>query len=447
MPPRADFKWKPIERWIGPWPTSPLHEVYQAFANQFDPAALEAHTKRVAREWSVETGQIEGAYDIDPAAAALLVEEGFNASQIPEQSNGLSQERVHAILCDTEAVLEFDRPLTPHYVRALHQQLMNNIDTRDVHVNNPVTGHIRVEQCPLRKGEYKKEPNNPTRQDSGAHEYCPPFAVDAEMDRLFTLYKEMESECAPPELLAAWLHLAFVQIHPFEDGNGRVARALATAVLMKAGLPPLTVIRDMRPRYIGALESADDGDRQPLLEFFESCLYRQIFLLWSEIDPDPPQAPLVRPTTGFPSTWHEASTHLNRLRSSTIGWLAGIRANFAAASPVQEPLITVMPLSLAAANVAVTQYWGESAIRRVAEPPSPESLVLSASAMVSILFHRFHDTRPGLAAVTATLTLDGAVKNIGHPFFITFKAPGEAAFQQWLDRNLTEAIRLWQQAL
>jgi Fic family protein len=444
MPPRADFKWKPIERWNGPWPASPLAEVYQAFEKHLDPNSLEAHRQRTAREWSIETGQIEGAFDIDQAASTALIGKGFDASRIPVQRNGLSQERVHAILQDTKAALdglfEFvqgDRPLTPHFVRTLHQQLMNNIDTRDVHVKDPATGQIRAEQRPLRKGEYKKEPNNPTREDGGAHEYCPPVAVEAEMDRLFTLFHQMESEAAPPEVLAAWLHYSFAKIHPFEDGNGRVARALATIVLIQAGLPPFTVIRDMRPRYIEALEAADKGDRQPLLDFFESALYRQTFLLCTEVRRKPP------PDTSF-GQFPAATDHLTRLQSFTIGRLARLRATIVSTAVASEPFIAPLTNDRAAAHVTATERWGDTAVDLIPERCSAEFLALSASSIISILFHRLHESPPRLAAVTATLTQNGTIQVIGRPFFVTVQTPDDT-FDQWLDRNLTEALHLWQQ--
>ena len=45
--------------------------------------------------------------------------------------------------------------------------------------------------------------------------------------------------------LAAWTHSEWVRIHPFSNGNGRTARMLTNAVLMRYGLPP--VLR-LRPR-------------------------------------------------------------------------------------------------------------------------------------------------------------------------------------------------------
>lgn len=77
-----------------------------------------------------------------------------------------------------------------------------------------------------------------------------------------------------PDLSAAWLHHRFLQIHPFQDGNGRVARALASLVLIRAGWLPLVVTRRDRPRYISALQEADSGTPRPLIDLFGSIQKR-----------------------------------------------------------------------------------------------------------------------------------------------------------------------------
>ena len=70
----------------------------------------------------------------------------------------------------------------------------------------------------------------------------------------------------PSEVQAAWLHHRFTQIHPFQDGNGRVARAIASLVLVKDGLFPLVVTREDKPKYLDSLEAADEGDLKPLID-------------------------------------------------------------------------------------------------------------------------------------------------------------------------------------
>jgi len=87
------------------------------------------------------------------------------------------------------------------------------------------------------------------------------------METLIRLYREAE-RTHTPEVKADWLHHRFTQIHPFQDGNGRVARALASLVFLREGLFPLVVRESDRKEYIGVLETADAGDLGPLVTFF-----------------------------------------------------------------------------------------------------------------------------------------------------------------------------------
>jgi hypothetical protein len=83
------------------------------------------------------------------------------------------------------------------------------------------------------------------------------------------LHNEHVEQQVSPEVEAAWLHHRFTQIHPFQDGNGRVARCLATMVLLQAGRFPLVITRDHREDYIKALEQADGGDLSYLVRLFD----------------------------------------------------------------------------------------------------------------------------------------------------------------------------------
>ena len=95
--------------------------------------------------------------------------------------------------------------------------------------------------------------------------YCPPEQVDSEMDAFISVYAN-EMKDAHILIRAAWTHFTFVQIHPFQDGNGRIARLLTSLVLIQGGLFPFALERSQRPQYIEALEAADDGNYQPLLD-------------------------------------------------------------------------------------------------------------------------------------------------------------------------------------
>lgn len=102
--------------------------------------------------------------------------------------------------------------------------------------------------------------------DGDVHRYCPPEHVASEMDRLIEMHRGHAG--VPPEVEAAWLHHRFAQIHPFQDGNGRVARALATLIFVKGDWFPLVVRDRERGAYIDALKAADDGDLDPLVTYF-----------------------------------------------------------------------------------------------------------------------------------------------------------------------------------
>jgi Fic family protein len=69
---------------------------------------------------------------------------------------------------------------------------------------------------------------------------------------------------------AAWLHHRFTQIHPFQDGNGRIARALASLIFIRKRWFPLIIDRDTRAEYIEALENSDGSNLQELIGLFVS---------------------------------------------------------------------------------------------------------------------------------------------------------------------------------
>lgn len=241
-----------------------------------DSPARTRFLERLNREWAIETGLIERLYTLDRGVTELLIEQGIDAVLIPHRSTE-APDRVAAQITDQhdaiESVFAFgqgDRALSVGYIKELHAIFTRHqrfAEGRDH------TGHRT--QVPLVRGAYKQWPNNPTRPDGTVHAYCPPEHVAAEMDRLIELHETHAD--VPPEVEAAWLHHRFAQIHPFQDGNGRLARALATLIFVKHNWLPLVVRDAERGPYIHALEAADHGNLQPLVMFFAG-LQRQEFV-------------------------------------------------------------------------------------------------------------------------------------------------------------------------
>jgi len=225
--------------------------------------------ERLHREWAIETGLIERLYAFDRGVTQLLIEHGIDAALIPH-GDGQRPESVAAMIGDHQAAVESifrfvrgERPLSTGYVKEMHALM-----TRNQAWAEAADAQGRIRRVELNRGDYKRWPNNPRRPDGSIHEYCPPEHVAAEMDRLIELHKAHVS--VPPEVEAAWLHHRFTQIHPFQDGNGRIARALATLVFVKAGWFPLVVRNEGRVRYLDALELADCGDLRGLVRLFAS---------------------------------------------------------------------------------------------------------------------------------------------------------------------------------
>jgi len=85
-----------------------------------------------------------------------------------------------------------------------------------------------------------------------------------EMDRLI-------QEIADTDLtvieMTAYLHHRFVLIHPFIDGNGRVARLLQNLYLIRSGYPPIVLSQKKRQQYYQALSEADNGDLSSFVLF------------------------------------------------------------------------------------------------------------------------------------------------------------------------------------
>ena len=85
-----------------------------------------------------------------------------------------------------------------------------------------------------------------------------------EMDRLI---QEIAHNDRTVIEMTAYLHHRFVLIHPFIDGNGRVARLLQNLYLIRSGYPPIVLSQKKRHQYYQALREADNGDLSSFVLF------------------------------------------------------------------------------------------------------------------------------------------------------------------------------------
>jgi Fic family protein len=281
------MSWQPIQDLPPNWRAleisemPPLATVWQEQAQRLrESGEFKVFNEKLRREIAIETGIIERLYSLDREITRLLIEQGIDEALIPHGTTNRSVKQVVALIKDQEAAIEGlfnfvggQRALSTSYIKELHQLLTQSQDSTEA--LDPLTG--KIFNVDLIRGDWKRQPNNPLRPNGSIHQYCPPEQVASEMDQLITLHHHHIAQKVPPEIEAAWLHHRFTQIHPFQDGNGRVARCLASLVLIQAGWFPLALTRDDRAVYIEALEKADQGDLSQLVRLIAN-IQKQAFL-------------------------------------------------------------------------------------------------------------------------------------------------------------------------
>jgi Fic family protein len=291
-----------------------LHEVLASvdtLREAWDQSLAQASTgeftearRRSLRRHAIETGIIERLYDVEWGVTEALVAEGITA-EVAAREGGLDDNALTIIRSQYDA-LEFladaaghGRDLSLHFVRELHQAVCRAQQTYEAR-----NDFGQILQVPLDHGGWKMHPNHVRRQDGTLLEYTPPEHVQSQMERLLTLYHETEDE--HPVTRAAWLHHRFIKIHPFEDGNGRVARALTLLVLLRARYAPLVVNRTQRSTYLAALDKANEGDLRDLVRLFARL---EIVALRSELERP------AEPTAEGTGALGVARAYANRLRA------------------------------------------------------------------------------------------------------------------------------------
>lgn len=232
--------------------------------------------ERLKRQHAIETGIIERMYDISKGVTETLIEKGFAETLVShgDYSDNITKDELMNHLKDHLAAVDYvfdyvknDRPLTIGFIKDLHQVVTAHQKTAEG--RDQFGNKLKI---PLLKGKFKERENNPSRQDGDnkvTYRYCPTEHVDAEMDNLILIYEDLLKRNIHPLIIAAWFHHAFSIIHPFQDGNGRLARLLASLIFIKFGFFPLTVLREeAKDVYVKSLETADNGNPQPLIDYF-----------------------------------------------------------------------------------------------------------------------------------------------------------------------------------
>lgn len=162
-----------------------------------------------------------------------------------------------------------ERPLSENLLKELNQIILVKPYWKDAIIE---TGEQTKREIDI--GKYKQYPNSVKLENGEIFAYTSPTETPIEMAELIKWYRE-EMSHLHPVTLATMLHYKFVRIHPFDDGNGRIARLLLNYVLIKFGFPPVIIKSLDKRNYLNALHLADAGN----YEMFINYIAKQ--LVWS----------------------------------------------------------------------------------------------------------------------------------------------------------------------
>ena len=146
-----------------------------------------------------------------------------------------------------------DYPLTETFIRQLHKPLLRE----DYEVRRELPGGVYT-TFTIHAGRYKTRPNSMRTRYGDIFTYASPEETPALMSDLVNWYNEEErrGEMHPADL-AILFHYRYIRIHPFEDGNGRIARLLVNYILSRHGYPMVVVRSRKKKECLEALHQAD----------------------------------------------------------------------------------------------------------------------------------------------------------------------------------------------
>jgi Fic family protein len=190
-------------------------------------------------ELTYTSNAIEGN-TLTAAETTLVVEQGITIGGKPLKDHMEAIDHYEAI----------------RYVRELARQgaVLTEMDVRNLHSLVVKRSEPRIAGRYADQGRY-------VMTDSGRHSFPSP----AEVPALMGDFAAWLAAAPDTPATAFTAHRRLVDIHPFNDGNGRTARLLMNLVLLRGGYPPIAVRPADRPDYLRALQQADPDSFNRLL--------------------------------------------------------------------------------------------------------------------------------------------------------------------------------------
>lgn len=218
-----------------------LHEAYSKESKSLPKSVLEKELRTFSIKFTYDTNRIEGS-TLTLRETADLLERGITPKEKP-LSDAKEAEAHEKLFYE---VLNWKKDISMRTVLYWHKCLLES-------TKPDISGKLRQYQVAI----------------SGSR-FMPPSPVEVSpmFEDFFKWYAKSKHSVHPVEL-AALVHLKFVTIHPFGDGNGRISRLLMNFVLNKLGFPMLNIPYTKRASYYHALErSQTTGNDDIFVQWF-----------------------------------------------------------------------------------------------------------------------------------------------------------------------------------
>ena len=211
--------------------------------------------KRLKRKFMLDfnynSNHIEGnTLTYGQTEVLLLLGEVIGSAKMKD----LEEMKAHNICLNmVEQEAQTDEPLTETFIRQVHQVMLRE----DYKVYRKLPGGETTSYT-VHAGRYKTRPNSVITPTGERFEYASPEETPALMADLVRWYNEVaEEESMSPIQLAALFHYRYIRIHPFEDGNGRIARLMVNFILSRHKWPMMVIRSKNKKAYLSALALAD----------------------------------------------------------------------------------------------------------------------------------------------------------------------------------------------
>jgi Fic family protein len=172
-------------------------------------------------------------------------------------------------------IVKGETVLTEKFIRELHTLLLKETSYKEAQTADGKPTRRKIEV-----GKYKTLPNHVVTVTGETFYFAAPEETPAKMHELIEWFRsEKEKPEVNPIILAALFHYRFIRIHPFDDGNGRVARILMNFILMQFGYPPAIIKTEDKENYYAVLRLADADELEPFIKYITENLIRSLEIM------------------------------------------------------------------------------------------------------------------------------------------------------------------------